>query len=48
MLFYLNPQTAAFKNNSSALKHSDFVESSILELLCPGEFVGPPNVISGL
>ena len=34
--FYLPPQTAEFKNNSSALKHSDFVQSSILELLSSG------------
>ena len=34
--FYLPPQTAEFKNNSSALKHSDFVQSSVLELLSSG------------
>ena len=34
--FYLTPQMAEFKNNSSALKHSDFVQSSILELLSSG------------
>ena len=31
--FHLTLQTAEFKNNSSALKHSDFVQSAILELL---------------
>ena len=34
--FYLTPQTAEFKNNLSALKHSDFVQSPILELLSSG------------
>lgn len=33
---YLTPQTAEFKNNSSALKHSDFVQLAILELLSSG------------
>ena len=33
---YLTPPTAEFKNNSSALKHSDFVQSAILELVTSG------------
>ena len=33
---YLTPPTAEFKNNSSALKHSDFVQSTILELVTSG------------
>ena len=36
--FYLTPPTAEFKNNSSALKHSDFVQSAILELVPSGRF----------
>jgi len=31
--FYLTPPTTELKNNSNTLKHSDFVQSAILELV---------------
>ena len=31
--FYLTPSTTELKNNSNTLKHSDFVQSAILELV---------------
>ena len=43
ILFYVTPQAAAYNNNCSALKHSAFVLSSILELLSSGRVCQVPK-----
>ena len=51
MPFLTTPPTACFRNNKSALEHSDFVDTAITELITAGSIIEcflPPTVLNPL